>query len=208
MIILQIENIQVELDNEEMVGVKYTASSVIEEVEVSTEVVMAFEPQTPVEGDALIELIESNEEHDRARYILYSKFLSIKSKPVAPTLDEVKAVGVEQIDTVIARIIESRTKFQMGYEKREAAALAYKNADYKGDPTIWITAFADEAGLPYQTATNVILSQAVALRAALEQLEALRMRKYRVQRATTVAEAEAARAVVINEALTIEATLP
>jgi hypothetical protein len=54
---------------------------------------------------------------------------------IPPTEAQSRAIWVQQIDTNIANIITKRTQFQMGYEKREAAALAYKNAGYKGDPT-------------------------------------------------------------------------
>lgn len=142
--------------------------------------------------------------------LLMAKTMRVKpAAPEVPTLTEeqIRAGWMRQIDVNIANIITKRTQFQMGYEQREAAAKAYKEAGYEGDPTIWITAFADEAGFSYKDATDIILGQAAQLRKALEDLEALRMGKYRVLRAETRDDAQQAFLSIINAARDIDEAL-
>lgn len=103
------------------------------------------------------------------------------------------------IDDAVAARITTATRFAMGYEQREAAALAYRARGYQGDATVWITRFATNVGMTAQAAADLILAQAAGLRAALEELEALRMDKYLVNAAKTVDQANAIAAGVMDK---------
>lgn len=128
--------------------------------------------------------------------------------PPPPTLQEVKDSLMRRIDDRVAFVSSAFTRFQMEYEEREKAAIAYRDAGYQGDPTTWITVFADEIGISYQAATDLILSQATALRNAVHALGNARMSKYRLLAATTVQEAQNYYDEIIAEIDNIEQGLP
>lgn len=88
---------------------------------------------------------------------------------------------IDSIDNTAAQYLEKWTRFTSEYEARESAALAYQSADYQGEASVYITGFAQAAGLDLRTATKLILKQAVQLRATLEQMSVLRMRKYELK---------------------------
>jgi hypothetical protein len=132
-----------------------------------------------------------------------------------PALQETPAMSNEDrrrawvtaVDDTIAGIISKQTRFQMGYVEREAAALAYKNSDFKIPPTEWVTRFADNVKMPYPEAALLILSQATNLRTALKELEGLRMDKYLITAAATQELAEAQFNRIIRAAQTIASKL-
>ncbi|MCG8993331.1 hypothetical protein LH427_07795 [Laribacter hongkongensis] len=97
---------------------------------------------------------------------------------------------VRQIDDRAATIYNRWTRFEAEYRAREAAAQAFKDAGYQGDPGLYVTSFAEPAGLTARAAADAILAQAAALRAAQDALAGLRMRKYEVARASDVAVAQ------------------
>lgn len=115
-------------------------------------------------------------------------------------LEYLQATVPLEIDQQVAMIYQTWMRFQAEYEAREAAATAFKAANYAGDAGVWVTAFATAAGLTPQAATDLILAQAVGLRSALAALGAARMRKYEITTATDVATAKAA-AESINAAI-------
>ena len=88
---------------------------------------------------------------------------------------------IDSIDNTAAQYLEKWTRFTSEYEARESAALAYQSADYQGEASVYITGFAQAAGLDLRTSTKLILKQAVQLRATLEQMSVLRMRKYELK---------------------------
>lgn len=98
---------------------------------------------------------------------------------------------MRQIDDKAATIYSRWTRFEAEYRSREVAAQAFKDAGYQGEPGLYVTSFAEPAGLTTRTATDAILAQAAALRTAQDALSALRMRKYEVARSTTVEAAQA-----------------
>lgn len=116
-------------------------------------------------------------------------------------------VWVAKVDDVVADIITKQTRFQMGYIERESAAYAFKEAGYVGDPGIWVTRFADNTKISYQASADIILSQAVQLRQALKDLEALRMDKYLIQLAATQELAQAEFEKIIHAVEAIAVTL-
>jgi hypothetical protein len=107
-------------------------------------------------------------------------------------LQSLKASLVTAIDTRVADIYSTWSRFQQEYLLRAAAAQAFKDTDYMGTPSTWITDFARPAGKTVVDATNLILAQSANLNAALGALGALRMRKYEILAATDTAGAQAA----------------
>lgn len=101
--------------------------------------------------------------------------------PAPPSTSQLMAA----IDDAVAAVLDRSTRFSMGYEQREAAALAFKNAGYTGDPTVWISRFAQNTGRTNKDSADLVLAQAAMLRQALLQLEALRMDKYLIAAAAT-----------------------
>jgi hypothetical protein len=82
------------------------------------------------------------------------------------------------IDQKVALMYQAWTRFTTEYQAKEAAALTYKAASYRGEISIWISSYADAAGIGYKEAAEHILMQAESLRAAQVQVAQLRMRKF------------------------------
>lgn len=153
--------------------------------------------QDPAEGESYIEVTPEQQ----ARWTLYRMNAALDGLEVMPApaptdppvvhLEVLKKGLVMSVDDYIAAILQKWLRFQAGYEKREAVARAYVAAGCDGDPGVWITAFAEPAGLSNADAAALIVMQADALQTALEKLEAARMGKYRIHAASTP---EAARA--------------
>lgn len=89
---------------------------------------------------------------------------------------------IKYIDDTAAEIAAHWTRFVEEYKAREEAALAYQQANFTGDPSIYITSFSSVAGLDDKTATLLILQQAAGLRHLQEQLAVQRMRKYELKK--------------------------
>ena len=88
---------------------------------------------------------------------------------------------ITNIDEHAAKIYSTWTRFESEYRERQAAAEAYKAANYQGDCSRYITDFAKRAGLNNQAATNLILVQAAGLEKLLVELANQRMRKYELK---------------------------
>lgn len=106
------------------------------------------------------------------------------------SLADIKDKLVSSMDNLVASIYNQWTRFEAEYELREAEAHGFKDAGYTGDVPRQVAAFADRANLPAQQATDLILSQAAALRTALANLGDLRMRKYEIINAPDAATAQ------------------
>lgn len=113
----------------------------------------------------------------------------------------------DSIDSIVAGIYSNWTRFQQEYLSREAAAIAFKAANYEGDPGIWISAFVTASGMDSKSATDLILVQSVALRASLEQMAALRMRKYEVMNAQLRDEIQSTYDDIIKAIQAVAATI-
>lgn len=85
---------------------------------------------------------------------------------------------IKHIDDTAAQIAAHWTRFESEYKEREAAAEAFKAANFEGEPNIYVTSYAISARIDNKTATLRILEQAVGLRHLQGQLAAQRMRKY------------------------------
>jgi hypothetical protein len=127
---------------------------------------------------------------------------SAPAKP-PPTQNQLAA----EIDALVANIYSQWTRFQAEYEARLAAAQAFKTAGYQGDPGVWITSYAASAAKGYQDAADTILAQASNLQNALEQLGALRMRKYEVINAPDAPTAQATYNSIVASINQVAATL-
>lgn len=127
---------------------------------------------------------------------------------VPPTDSEMRALWAKQIDASVRLVSDKFTCFQMEYVEREAAATTYKESGFTSEPSEWITIFADSAKIPYPTAAQLILNQAVALRAAIKDLGDLRMQKYRVLNEETQEAAKAEFERIIEAIRVVEENLP
>lgn len=150
---------------------------------------LAPESQFVIVGDELTWVVEPNE-------------------PITEQMIQAEMARLERlelvsgIDDLVASIYQRWTRFEAEYELREADAQAYRDVGYTGDVPRQVAAFADRANLPAPQATDLILSQAAALRTALANLGDLRMRKYEVINAP---DAEAAENLFIEIKALIEA---
>ena len=114
-----------------------------------------------------------------------------------PDIASLHADAANMIDDAAAQVYGRFTRFDQEYVVREEQALAYRAAGYAGEVPRQVAAFAAPAGLPAQQAADTILSQSAMLRGVIEELGELRMRKYEVYAAATVAEKLAARDAVL-----------
>lgn len=126
------------------------------------------------------------------------KWVAVEPTPEVVSLADLKRQSATRIDAAAAAVYARVTRFMPEYEAREAQAVAYRDAGYTGTVPPRVDEFATPAGLDATTATNLILSQADALRTALGQLSAQRMRKYEVINAPDVASAQAVEADVLD----------
>jgi hypothetical protein len=111
------------------------------------------------------------------------------------------------IDDAVAAIYSRFTRFAQEYETRETQAKAFKDAGYAGTVPRQVQAFATPAGKTATQAADLIISQAAQLRGALDDLGALRMRKYEVIGAATDAAASAALSEILAAVAVIDAAL-
>lgn len=125
----------------------------------------------------------------------------------ATTLQQIKNSLTAKVDDYISNIYFKWARFRDEYIEREAAARAFKDGGYVGDPGIWVSSFATNSGKTNQQAADLIIAQADALRSALEDLGALRMQKYEIFSAESSAAAQAKYSQIVADANTIAATL-
>ena len=88
---------------------------------------------------------------------------------------------IANIDEHAAKIYSTWTRFESEYRERQAAAGAFKAANYEGECSRYITDFAQRARLDNKTATNLILTQAAGLEKLQVELANQRMRKYELK---------------------------
>lgn len=96
-------------------------------------------------------------------------------------LSEQRDSLIEQIDNHAATIYSTWTRFESEYRERQAAAEAFKAANYEGECSRYISDFAQRARLDNKTATNLILTQAAGLEKLQVELANQRMRKYELK---------------------------
>lgn len=96
-------------------------------------------------------------------------------------LAETQTRLITNIDEHAAKIYSTWTRFESEYRERQAAAEAFKAANYEGECSRYISDFAQRARLDNKTATNLILTQAAGLEKLQMELANQRMRKYEFQ---------------------------
>ena len=106
---------------------------------------------------------------------------TITSEKQAALLAETQNQLIANIDSHAATIYSTWTRFESEYRERQAAAEAFKTANYEGECSRYITDFAQRAGLDNKTATNLILTQAAGLEKLQVELANQRMRKYELK---------------------------
>ena len=127
----------------------------------------------------------------------------------APAIDTeaVKKALVASVDSAVAAVYATYTRFEVEYLEREKQAQAYKDAGYAGEMPQQVAAFAAPTGKTGKQAADTILAQAAQLRGALAQLGVLRMRKFEVKAAATAAEAQTLADSIIAQIQQIGAAL-
>lgn len=88
---------------------------------------------------------------------------------------------IVNIDEYAATIYSTWTRFESEYRERQAAAEAFKSANYEGECSRYISDFAQRAGLNNKAATDLILVQAAGLEKLQVELANQRMRKYELK---------------------------
>ena len=96
-------------------------------------------------------------------------------------LAETQTRLIANIDEHAAKIYSTWTRFESEYRERQAAAEAFKSANYEGECSRYISDFAQRARLDNKTATNLILKQAAGLEKLQMELANQRMRKYELK---------------------------
>ena len=118
-----------------------------------------------------------------ATHVLNLDTLTWEISPEKQTalLAETQSRLIVNIDEHAAKIYSTWTRFESEYRERQAAAEAFKAANYEGECSRYITDFALRARLDNKTATNLILTQAAGLEKLQMELANQRMRKYELQ---------------------------
>lgn len=105
--------------------------------------------------------------------------------------------GTKVINDLVGEAYRHVTRFGPEYQLREQQAIEYKAGGYKGELPTQIAAFAAPAGKEGKEATDIILAQAAKLRATLEQLGILRMKKLELKNLKTAAEVDKRAAEIV-----------
>ena len=105
----------------------------------------------------------------------------ISAEKQTALLAETQTRLVANIDEHAAKIYSTWTRFESEYRERQAAAEAFKSANYEGECSRYISDFAQRARLDNKTATNLILTQAAGLEKLQVELANQRMRKYELK---------------------------
>lgn len=105
----------------------------------------------------------------------------ISAEKLTALLADTQARLIANIDEHAAKIYSTWTRFESEYRERQAAAEAFKAANYEGECSRYISDFAQRARLDNKTATNLILTQAAGLEKLQVELANQRMRKYELK---------------------------
>ena len=105
--------------------------------------------------------------------------------------------GTKSINDLVGEAYRHVTRFGPEYQLREQQAIEYKAGGYKGELPTQVAAFAEPTGKGGKEATDIILAQAAKLRATLEQLGILRMKKLELKNLKTAAEVDKRAAEIV-----------
>jgi hypothetical protein len=143
-------------------------------------------------------------------YVQYLAWLADGNTPNPAPQPDLSAIITDlsaQIDNLVATVYQNWTRFAQEYINRQTAAQAYANAGFTGTPGIWITSFSDAAGLTAKQGAQLILQQANGLNSALAALAAQRMRKYEIASQRTVVDAQNTYNSIVQDIMSIAATI-
>ena len=118
---------------------------------------------------------------------------SAASQLLAESIDN----GTKAINDLVDDAYRHVTRFWPEYQLREQQATEYKAGGYKGELPTQVAAFAEPTGKGGKEATDIILAQAAKLRATLEQLGILRMKKLELKNLKTAAEVDKRAAEIV-----------
>ena len=110
-----------------------------------------------------------------------TRSFKISSEKQTSLLAETQTHLIANIDEHAAQIYGTWTRFESEYRERQAAAEAFKSANYEGECSRYVTDFAKRARLDNKTAANLILTQAAGLEKLQVELANQRMRKYELK---------------------------
>ena len=137
-----------------------------------------------------------------AAHVLNLDTLTWEISPEKQTalLAETQTRLIANIDEHAAKIYSTWTRFESEYRERQAAAEAYKSANYEGECSRYISDFAQRARLDNKTATNLILTQAAGIEKLQVELANQRMRKYELKQSNlTLEQTQAIYDDIINQ---------
>lgn len=168
----------------------------------------AYDTATETTDENALQILEVNTAEKFVRYTRKVRPLtSAEIADRAAALKTVKDDLVKRVDDLIAGIYAKWMRFEAEYKEREAAARAFVQAGYTGDPSEWVTSFASSSNNTNEQAANLIIAQADNLRSALKQLGALRMTKYAILSAPDAGAAQVKHDEIIAQANAIAASL-
>ena len=105
--------------------------------------------------------------------------------------------GTDAINNLVDEAYRHVTRFWPEYQLREQQAIEYKAGGDKGELPTQVAAFAEPAGKGNKEAPDIVLAQAAKLRATLEQLGILRMKKLELKNLKTAAEVDKRAAEIV-----------
>ena len=110
-----------------------------------------------------------------------TKSFELSAEKQTALLADTQTRLIANIDEHAAKIYSTWTRFESEYRERQAAAEAFKAANYEGECSRYISDFAQRAHLDNKTAANLILTQAAGLEKLQVELANQRMRKYELK---------------------------
>lgn len=110
-----------------------------------------------------------------------TKSFELSAEKQTALLADTQTRLIANIDEHAAKIYSTWTRFESEYRERQAAAEAFKSANYEGECSRYISDFAQRAHLDNKTAANLILTQAAGLEKLQVELANQRMRKYELK---------------------------
>lgn len=149
--------------------------------------VYSVEPTEPPRGHVGVDVVTTDPELVSGIWRERWTTVPVSQPEIAVRIEALCA----DIDDAVAAIYTAVGRYSEEYKLREQQAQAFQAVGYTGEVPRQVAAFANRAGLPAKNAANIILEQAQALRAALDDLGDLRMRKFEIRATQDPAAAQA-----------------
>ena len=148
--------------------------------------------------DEVLARAADNPRWDGGKFVFQAATLS-PAQSAAELLAAAVAAGTERINSAVEAVLQPLTRFEVEYKRREAQARAYRDAGYKGEVPLQVTAFAKPAGKTPKEAADIIIAQADMLYSLLDKLGELRMRKFELGSLKTAAEVKTRTAEIVAQ---------